>query len=253
MCEDVKPYGTTAVVPTDGEALDDLEEVFTYHAPRGTQARRYVILRDAAKDLARLMIYNTVPSRELTRSLEHLQQAIMWVNSGIARREGEHADLAPVVFRDTDPPEPPAPTHPPAIAYLLAVVADLIAGVEAELGAEGCALYQTGAEHYVRMYRAFRGGDPTHGEVANSYTMAAVRGVGAGKLPDSRFLRALCGLLEDTVARNVPAPKVRLERPDVLGRLERPINASEEWLYVPRTGGGGQLPPGPADDPPANP
>ena len=41
-----------------------LENNFVYHSPKGDQPDRYVALREAAEDLAYLIIKNTPPSRE---------------------------------------------------------------------------------------------------------------------------------------------------------------------------------------------
>lgn len=65
----------------------EIELRFTYHAPKGNQPERYEVLRVIAKTLA-LEILELVPeSREKSLAITHLEQAIMWANAGIARRE----------------------------------------------------------------------------------------------------------------------------------------------------------------------
>lgn len=64
-----------------------IENIFTYHAPFGDQAERYVRLRNEAKALA-FTIQDLCPeSREKSLALTHLQQAIMWGNAAIAINE----------------------------------------------------------------------------------------------------------------------------------------------------------------------
>lgn len=65
----------------------ELKRRFTYHAPAGDQPARYNELRDKALDLA-IDINERVPDcRERALALTHLEQAIMFANAGIARRE----------------------------------------------------------------------------------------------------------------------------------------------------------------------
>lgn len=60
---------------------------FTYHPPKDDQQIRYVMLRDAAKQLAEQIAQNTPPSREQALALTNLEQAIFWANAAIARNE----------------------------------------------------------------------------------------------------------------------------------------------------------------------
>lgn len=64
-----------------------IENNFTYHAPKGNQAERYVMLRGKAKEFA-VMINDLCPdSREKAVALTNLEQAVMWANASIARNE----------------------------------------------------------------------------------------------------------------------------------------------------------------------
>ena len=60
---------------------------FTYHPPKNDQQERYVKLRDRAKGLAELIVELSPESREQSLALTSLEQAVMWVNAAIARRE----------------------------------------------------------------------------------------------------------------------------------------------------------------------
>jgi hypothetical protein len=67
----------------------DIEQVFTYHAPRGDQAERYVALRAKAKELAYLIEGSVPDSRERAMALTWVQLAVMCANAGIAIHEAE--------------------------------------------------------------------------------------------------------------------------------------------------------------------
>lgn len=75
-----------ALDPVDRLA-GDIRRRFTYHAPKADQPQRYVVLRDAAHDLARLIVTETPPSREQALALTKLEEAIFWANASIARNE----------------------------------------------------------------------------------------------------------------------------------------------------------------------
>ncbi len=80
------PVDATRYPITEGD-LKDLENRFTYHAPKGSQPERYVALRAAAKELATLIVQCSHASRERSLALTHLEEAIFWANAGIARNE----------------------------------------------------------------------------------------------------------------------------------------------------------------------
>ena len=65
----------------------ELELRFTYHPPTGTQADRYVIIRDLAKAYARHAVEMTPESREQSLALTALEESVFWFNAAIARRE----------------------------------------------------------------------------------------------------------------------------------------------------------------------
>lgn len=64
-----------------------IENNFTYHAPKDDQSARYVLLRDAAKQLVHLIVSNSVQSRERALAVTKLEECIFWANAGIARNE----------------------------------------------------------------------------------------------------------------------------------------------------------------------
>lgn len=65
----------------------DLENRFTYHAPKNDQAARYESLRSQAKSLAYAIKEATPTSREQPLALTNLEQAIFWPIAAIARNE----------------------------------------------------------------------------------------------------------------------------------------------------------------------
>jgi len=65
----------------------EIERRFSYHAPKGDQADRYVTLREQAKILAERIVELTPASREQALALRKLEEAVMHANSAIARRE----------------------------------------------------------------------------------------------------------------------------------------------------------------------
>ena len=65
----------------------EIETRFTYHKPQGDQPERYTRLRDQAKQLAVMVLHFTPESRERSLAIAKIEEAVMWANAGIARRE----------------------------------------------------------------------------------------------------------------------------------------------------------------------
>ena len=66
----------------------DLENRFTYHAPKEGQPEKYVSIRSHAKACADV-INNLCPeSREKSLAITKLEEAVFWANASIAR--GNH-------------------------------------------------------------------------------------------------------------------------------------------------------------------
>jgi hypothetical protein len=66
---------------------EQIDNIFTYHKPKGDQPVRYEALRSKAKELARLINESCPESREKSLAITNLQQAIMWANASIAINE----------------------------------------------------------------------------------------------------------------------------------------------------------------------
>jgi hypothetical protein len=66
------------------ELMIQIENSFTYHAPKAGQPELYKELRDKAKELALFIATSTPDSREQLIAIEKIEEAIMWANKGIA-------------------------------------------------------------------------------------------------------------------------------------------------------------------------
>lgn len=64
-----------------------IENNFTYHAPKEGQPEKYQQIRDKAKELANLIVDLTPVSREQSVALTELETATFWANAAIARNE----------------------------------------------------------------------------------------------------------------------------------------------------------------------
>lgn len=65
-------------------SADDINEIFTYHAPKDDQPDRYQKIRDAAKAFALCLVENTKPSADQTAAIRLLREAVMTANASIA-------------------------------------------------------------------------------------------------------------------------------------------------------------------------
>jgi hypothetical protein len=65
----------------------DIENIYTYHAPKEGQAAKYGLVRDKAKELAIVLGALCPESRELSVARTQLEQAVFWANAAIARNE----------------------------------------------------------------------------------------------------------------------------------------------------------------------
>ena len=66
---------------------EQVQNIFTYHAPKNDQANRYEVLRMTARVMAEAIQNCSPESREKSLALTNLQQAIMWANAAIAINE----------------------------------------------------------------------------------------------------------------------------------------------------------------------
>lgn len=69
----------------------DLERIFKYHPPHGTQASRYEAIRDMGRTFAMLIETATPESAEQTLAIRKVQEAVMWANASIAITEAPDA------------------------------------------------------------------------------------------------------------------------------------------------------------------
>jgi len=66
---------------------EELDNMFTYHAPKGDQTMRYEQIRHAAKMLAKAIIDNTPKSADQTAAIRKVREAMMTANAAIACNE----------------------------------------------------------------------------------------------------------------------------------------------------------------------
>ncbi len=64
---------------------NEIENNFTYHAPKEGQPKLYEDIRYKAKDLAHFLNSNCPGSRELSLAFTKLEEAVFWANASIAR------------------------------------------------------------------------------------------------------------------------------------------------------------------------
>jgi hypothetical protein len=66
---------------------EQIENIFTYHAPDVFQAERYEKIREEGRRLAVTLLRLCPESAERTKAIRNLQQTIMWANASIAINE----------------------------------------------------------------------------------------------------------------------------------------------------------------------
>lgn len=66
---------------------DQIDNSFTYHAPKEEQLEKYELLRAKAKELAYLIDELCPGSREKSLAMTKLEESSMWANASIARNE----------------------------------------------------------------------------------------------------------------------------------------------------------------------
>lgn len=64
--------------------LANVDDVFTYHAPKEGQPARYEAIREAAKALAKTIIVSTTACADQQAALRLLREAVMTANAAIA-------------------------------------------------------------------------------------------------------------------------------------------------------------------------
>ena len=63
---------------------EEIDDIFTYHTPKGDQPARYVAIREAARTFAKVVIENTKSSADQTASIRLLRECVMTANASIA-------------------------------------------------------------------------------------------------------------------------------------------------------------------------
>jgi len=63
----------------------DIENNFTYHAPKEDQPVKYEKIREQAKKIAYWIEENCPEGRERSLAFTKLEEAVMWANASIAR------------------------------------------------------------------------------------------------------------------------------------------------------------------------
>lgn len=64
--------------------IEELKEIFSYHAPRPAQIHFYERLRDHAHSFAAHINMVCPESREKSLAITKIQEAVMWANAAIA-------------------------------------------------------------------------------------------------------------------------------------------------------------------------
>ena len=62
----------------------DLGHIFKYHAPEKEDIEKYTMLRDAAKEFAKVIIENTPVCADQTAAIRKIREAVMTANASIA-------------------------------------------------------------------------------------------------------------------------------------------------------------------------
>lgn len=61
-----------------------IEDIFTYHPPKGDQPEKYTKIREAAKAFARVLVENTPKCADQSAAIRHLREAVMTANAAVA-------------------------------------------------------------------------------------------------------------------------------------------------------------------------
>lgn len=67
----------------------EIENLFTYHPPFGSQPDRYIEIRQMALEFALRLEELCPPSDERKEAIRHIDYAVMRANASIARHETE--------------------------------------------------------------------------------------------------------------------------------------------------------------------
>ena len=67
-----------------GMSPEEIDDIFSYHAPKGDQPARYEAIRSAAKAFALVLLANTPKSADQTAAIRKLRECVMTANAAIA-------------------------------------------------------------------------------------------------------------------------------------------------------------------------
>lgn len=69
---------------------DAIEELFTYHKPTDDQAHQYLRIREAAKDLVRVIDREVPSGPDRTAAVRKIREAVMTANAAIATGNAQY-------------------------------------------------------------------------------------------------------------------------------------------------------------------
>lgn len=67
-----------------GLKKEDIEDIFSYHAPSADQIPKYNAIREAAKEFAMVIMDNTPSSADQTVAIRKLRECVMVANASVA-------------------------------------------------------------------------------------------------------------------------------------------------------------------------
>jgi len=69
------------------KSKNEMDNIFTYHAPKGDQPMKYEDIRAAARKFAEVINALCPDSREKSVAFTQLETAVFWANAAVARNE----------------------------------------------------------------------------------------------------------------------------------------------------------------------
>src|SRR5882762_4094813 len=66
--------------------INDLDHIFTYHAPTPEQLPLYENIRSAGRNLAEVILNSTIPCADQQAAIRHVREAVMTANAAVALR-----------------------------------------------------------------------------------------------------------------------------------------------------------------------
>lgn len=65
----------------------EIDNIFSYHAPKPGQLEKYENIRAAARDFAKVLVANTSAGADQTSAIDELRVCVMTANASIALEE----------------------------------------------------------------------------------------------------------------------------------------------------------------------